>query len=394
MRYTPGSDPDIVKIHDRNRALPLVGIPFLLAGLLVIALSLNIVETNGDQIPFSLGFIFGGVFALLGVILVLIRSSLHINSRRQLVEKSWGILWFKKTTTHSLLDFSELSLSKEIQRTNNSSRTIYPIRLQSDKSELKVTLRSPRNKIEARTLAEKISRQCKLPLVDASSGTEVHRNHDELDLSYRDLMKKKQELDTLPAAPTDPLCKVSELGSKVQIDLPATGIQSLHKLIVFVLLIFGLIEIPVLLGFLLVKNISLLSIVFALLSVLPPLLIVGAWIFLSATSKTSVEASSSGLKIISSNSLRRKTEEFQNSDLEELNLLTKTVVLESKNSSFQEASKALGSEIKVNSWISSFLDRWVGIEAASDRKRVHFARYIPDDELIYLHAIITKALLS
>ena len=66
MAYVDQGDPDLLVFRSGGGLLTLFGLPFLLAGLFVIALTLGLVSIEGDVPPLAFGLPFGGIFAAVG----------------------------------------------------------------------------------------------------------------------------------------------------------------------------------------------------------------------------------------------------------------------------------------------------------------------------------------
>jgi hypothetical protein len=70
MAYTDQGDPDLLVFQSGGGLLALFGLPFLLTGLFVIALTLGLVNIQGEVPPLYFGLPFGGIFAAVGTAVV------------------------------------------------------------------------------------------------------------------------------------------------------------------------------------------------------------------------------------------------------------------------------------------------------------------------------------
>jgi hypothetical protein len=406
MAYVDQGDPDLLVLRSGGGLLAVFGLPFLLAGLFVIALTLELVSIQGEVPPPYIGLPFGGVFAAVGAGIVFGRSGTTLDRRRQTLVKWWGMLGLARRSEYFLPDFCEVTVEKEVRTGNKSSYTVYPVCLRNEARQESVTLEEPRDYGEARDLAERVAKLVEKPLADSSSGATVVRQPDGLDRSLREEARLSGERVEVPDPPPEMRSNVSLDGSRVSIEIPATGIQGAHKLLLAGLFAFLLFEV----SFLLpvgarsdpMSSVDLpLFLLFAGMMFVLPVIACGRFILSSARKRISVEASPAGLRVEERAPLHSKVTEIPGDELEEFGYAD----VEAQLSRVRERRATEGVPITVHgakqveippvvrSLLRS-LGRGGRITARSDRKSVSFGNELSSAEAEYLVAVIKKALVG
>jgi hypothetical protein len=406
MAYVDQGDPDLLVSRNGGGFLALFGLPFLLAGLFVIALTLELVNIEGEVPPLYFGLPFGGIFAAVGAGLVFGRTGVTIDRRRQSLVKWWGMLGLSKRSEYFLPDFCEVVLRREVRSGDKSSHTVYPVRLRSETREESVTLEEPRDYEAARSLAERVAKLVDKPLADSSSGETVVRRPDRLDESLREAARRSGERVEVPDAPPQMRSNLSIDGFRVSIEIPATGIQGGQKLLVGVLVAFLAFEVPFLFPIFTRGDSfggagSALFLLFSALMFLAPVIVFGRIILSSAQKRVSVRASSAGLRVEERAPLHSKVTEIPGHELEELGF----VDVETRTAKMREAqamAHGLGGgsgakQVAVPPMLRSLLHVFgLGgrITARSDSDSVSFGVGLSKAEAEYLVAVIEKALVE
>jgi hypothetical protein len=406
MAYVDRGDPDLLVFRSGGGLLALFGLPFLLAGLFVIALTLGLVSIEGGAPPLAFGLPFGGIFAAVGAGVVFGRAGATIDRRRQSLVKWWGLLGLARRSEYFLPDFSEVALRKEVRKGNNSSYTVYPVCLRSEARQDSVTLEEPRDYGAARDLAERVAKLVDKPLADSSSGATVVRQADSLDLSLRDAAWGSGEQIEVPDPPPQMRSKVAIDGSRVSIEIPATGIQGAHKLVMGALLGFMVFEALFLIpigarsGSFSGADLPL-FLAFAAMMFVVPAIAIGCLVLSSARKRVSVSASSSGLRVEERAPFLSSVTQIPGHELEELGFSDVAAQL----SSTREAQAAVpirgvesgAKQVAIPSMLRSTLHlfgRGSRITARSDRDSVSFGVGLSRAEAEYLVALMRKALVS
>jgi hypothetical protein len=406
MAYVDQGDPDLLVFRSGGGLLALFGLPFLLTGSFVIALTLGLVSIQGEVPPLAFGLPFGGIFAAVGGAIVFGRAGATIDRRRQSLVKWWGMLGLTRRSEYFLPDFSEVALRKEVRKGNSSSYTVYPVCLSSGARQESVTLEEPRDYGAARDLAERVAKLVDKPLADSSSGATVVRHPDCLDLSLREVARGSGERIDVPDPPPQMRSNVAIDGPRVSIEIPATGIQGAHKLVMGVLFGFLVFEALFLLpirthgGSFSEADLPLFS-VFAAMMFLVPVIAVGRLILSSARKRVVVSASSAGLRVEERAPLHSSVTEIPGNEIEEIGFSD----VESQLSRTREARatvpvQSAGSgakQVEIPPMLRSTLHlfgRGGRITARSDRDSVSFGVGLSKAEAEYLVAVVRKALVG
>ena len=208
---------DVLVFRGGGGVLSLFGVPFFLAGLGVIALTIGLLPT-GDAPPLFFGVPFGLIFVLVGGGLIFGRQGCEIDRQNGTIERWWSCLVTLRRVQYETDEFDRVTLSREVRRSNNSSYTVFPVRMQGV-PELKLDLSEPRRYQPARRQAEQVASFLHLPLADSSSGSEVVREPDHLNESLRDRLRRTGETPALPEAPAALSCRIRSKGDSVMIEM-------------------------------------------------------------------------------------------------------------------------------------------------------------------------------
>ena len=128
MKRIKTSNPNIIGWKRGGGILALFGLPFLIAGLLIMSVPISGVEVEGNMPEWAL-IPFGGVFALVGLGLVFGRTATILNRSERKLITWWGLLIPFSSKERKLYDFEKVTLTKEVRQSDKSTYTVYPIRL-------------------------------------------------------------------------------------------------------------------------------------------------------------------------------------------------------------------------------------------------------------------------
>jgi len=224
-------DPDVIEYKSGGGCLMLFGLPFLLAGLFVMASTLLPGKyqpkdsDTGKPMPIYFAIPFGGVFALVGAGLMFGRAGKRIDRRAGTATTWWGLLVPFRTKTYPLSDFEKVTITREVRRSKNSSYTVYPVRT-AGASVKSVTIEEPRSEDKARALGEEVAKFLGLPLHDSSTGAVIIRAAEELDESLRDRARRTGERVEVGDPPADRRSTQSVLGDTLTFDIPPPGFRA------------------------------------------------------------------------------------------------------------------------------------------------------------------------
>ncbi|UCG39535.1 MAG: hypothetical protein JSV00_04755 [bacterium] len=239
MKIVSTGDPEIWEARSSGHlGLFLFGLPFLLAGLFGLSMPLGLIPVEGDSGPWYFVVPFGSIFTMVGLGLMTGRRGVIIDRRRHRIVTWYGLLVPMKRK-ECLLDFHDrLTLSREVRKSDKSTRIVYPVRLECNGQNKPVQIEEPQDYHQARATAESLAEFLRLPLVDRSSGKEVVREPDRLNESVRERVRRTGE--EIPHADPPPQMRstLEEESGTLNIHIPQTGLTATHRLQVFFVLVF------------------------------------------------------------------------------------------------------------------------------------------------------------
>ena len=239
MKIVETSHPEVWEARSSGHAgLFLFGLPFFLAGLFVMSVPMGLIPVKGDSGPWYFMVPFGSVFSTVGLVLMAGRRGIVIDRQRHRVVKWYGLLvpMVRRESLLSLCD--RLTLSREVRRSDKSTRIVYPVRLEGNAQEHAIPIVEPLEYQEARRTAESLSEFLRLPLADLSSGKEVVREPDRLDESIRERARRTREEIPDAVAPPQMRSALREESGTLHIRIPATGVTAVHRFHLIAVLIF------------------------------------------------------------------------------------------------------------------------------------------------------------
>jgi len=217
--------------------LTVFGLAFAIPGLFVIGCVFIPADVRGgDELPWYVGFPFGGLFAAVGLGLAFWRGGVDIDRNRRELIRWWGIFAPWRRKVESLEALGHVAVSKEIRRSDKSTYTVYPVRLHGEG--IKIHLTEPRTYPPARKWSEQVAEFLHLPIHDASTGEEVVREAGTFDESLRDRAARTGKRLEIPEAPPDLQCEVEVDGERLRIVAPKGGFNPLILVLPIGVLIF------------------------------------------------------------------------------------------------------------------------------------------------------------
>ncbi len=387
--------------------LMVFGLPFFLIGLFIMLTALGGTGLEVDEdTPALFLIIFGSVFGSVGAALMFGRSGITIDRTKMTVTKWWGLLVPMKVTVFDLNGFDRITVGKEVRSDSNSSKTVFPVRLAGGRGIDDLEYDAPGDYPAARRLSEEIARFVRLDIEDSMSGLTVHRRLEELDESVRDRLRRTRERIPLPGAPWEMKATIGEEAGGTVVDLPPPGLKpsNLAPIIpaLFMAAMVGIFFLPSLLSAGTPPGTQLIfgGFVGFFFIFLPVVVTLGSALR-KARFRVTITASREMLRVEEGVGRRRKVTEIPGPELEEFELVGQKDIFDTAIREAGEDHERTGEEQKK---IQRMLapDSMLGklarmatksqIVARSDTVTIRFGRDIPDEELIYLHAIILRAL--
>jgi len=209
-------DAGTLEIRSGGGCLSLFGMPFLLAGLIIMLIPLGVIpfeEQPEGPLVSALIVLFGSVFAAVGAVLVFGRGGIILDRGRGRIVRWWGLLVPMRRVEHRLDAIRQVEM--DFSSGDKDSADTWPIRLAGEGVPKPITVAQPTAFSEARRVAEELARFLQKPLVDSSTGERVTRDPGHLDESWRDRVRRTQEA-AAPMPPEPP-------GMRTRIERTAEG---------------------------------------------------------------------------------------------------------------------------------------------------------------------------
>lgn len=217
--------PDRLEIRAGGGCVAVFGVPFLLAGLLVVLVGLRVVPVqNAAEVPawsYPLLVLFGLAFVAVGGGLVFGRRWILLDVGRGRITERWGLLVPLRSAVRALHEFDAVAL--RVQEGDSDSADSFPVLLQGRRGMPDQPLCSSTAFEEARREAAQIARFLHLPLVDASTEHESVLPPESANTSLRERLRDEVGPPERPARPLHMESQVQESASGVRIRLPVPG---------------------------------------------------------------------------------------------------------------------------------------------------------------------------
>ncbi len=233
-------DPDRYSMKSGGGAtLTVFGLLCFASGVGFIVAAAAGVLKGKDGNPPSLAFAipFGLFWATVGVALMFARAATDIDARSRTVTKWWGLLVPFGSTVTSLDTMRVVTIKREVQRSDKSTITVYPVRIEGEGEPIGIEVL--REHAKARIRAEEVAKFIGFGIEDSSTGEKIIREAGTLDMSLRDRSRASREPTERPSEqPTGSRVTVTSAGSQATFDLPARGLCAAEiAMIAFVILV-------------------------------------------------------------------------------------------------------------------------------------------------------------
>jgi hypothetical protein len=215
-------DPEVMTDKSGGGCLVVIGLFVLLNG---ISLMYGFSGRPFFYLQFprlTIGIAFGGIFVLIGALLLFCRRTVIIDRRRMVLVRRWTALTTLSEKEFPLGGDCEVTLTSETRHTKNSTYTVYPVRIKHNVSET-IDMEVHQQYEDARRIAESLSRFLRVRLADSSTGTLIVREGDKVDESIRSQARRTQEEIDLPERPREMKFQVRQEGGGVVVEIPVFG---------------------------------------------------------------------------------------------------------------------------------------------------------------------------
>ena len=216
-----GVDPNVKRITRVSRTGVLIGLGFLVVGLLFA------IAPPG---PTSISDIaIGCVLMFLGASFICFRVGVMLDRQRRTVTTWWGLLVPFNVTKHPISPAHFVSISREERSDYKRSYEVFPVRLERAVADSitiqELTIDEPREHDMARHLAEDVAKFIQLGVRDRSSGAEIIREAGALDQSLQQRLGPAVSSMPPPAQPPQARAIFKYGGTRVPttIEIPPIG---------------------------------------------------------------------------------------------------------------------------------------------------------------------------
>jgi hypothetical protein len=233
-------DQATLEIRGGGGCIAIFGLPFLLAGLFVMQMPLGIIpmKNSPGTLPSIFVVLFGAVFAAVGAALVFGRSGIILDRSRGRIVQWYGLLLPMKRTEYLLDSIRQVEMN--FLSGDSDSAATWPVKISGEGLARPISVLQPTSFTEARHLAEELARFLQKPLVDSSTGETIIRDHEHLDESYRDRVRRtSEEVNFLPPEPPAMRSRVERTGDGLIIHIAEQTKSAIHYIPLLFPLVFA-----------------------------------------------------------------------------------------------------------------------------------------------------------
>jgi hypothetical protein len=395
-------------VREGGGCLGIFGLPFFGAGVFLVLVGIGVVPMeNAAEVPtlawpvlVAMGLVFAGV----GGGLAFGRRWTTLDTGRSLVLKQWGLLVPLRTEEQRLGGYEAVLLRRRSGDSDSADQ--FDVLLKAGRSGGDLPLSSSALYGESRELAGAAARLLNLPLVDGSTPLETVIPPGQVDQPLQERLRPEGETRRSATRPFRMQSQVRESWRGVEIFFPAPGFR-LRKLLGPALSVGALAYIgPRLLQFFRetgtpeAVQMAFMGFLVFLFLILPLLGVMHAVLF-SIRGGTVVTVSREGIAIEERKALGRKLTHIPAADILGLDHGTSDSVLASvRREAEGRVVRSGGSPASPRPggrepWWVSFAQRLIpsqGIVVKTRSDLVTFGAGLPDEEVLYLHAVVARAL--
>lgn len=396
---------DTLEMTGGGGCLSLFGVPFLLAGLLIMQIPLGLIPVESEGEPWMRFFfpVFGGIFAAVGTALVFGRYGMILDRTRGRVVQWWGLLVPMKRREHLMDAIGQVNL--DFSSGDGDSADTWPVTLSGGILPKPILVTQPSEFAEARRFAEELSRFLNKPLVDSSTGERVTRDPDHLNESYPDRIRRTKEASApLPPQPPVMRARVEHAVNDLVFHIPGPEIRWFHYFPAAIFLIIAgsaaFIFLPTILRLPMPESLrypalGLIGLIFVAVPVLSALL----HVLRLKNQFERVTATKAFLRVETLKQGKRSTVEIPLDELEDLTAPSLRSVMETAGTPGKEkvlsgdtGTPRMADGRPVPRFLLSLmkLAGSKGIVARSDKAVIEFAQGLDEAESLYLHALLRK----
>jgi len=329
----------------------LFGLPFFLIGLLMVSyvFGFNPMQIENKGVPLALLVVIGLPFLVIGFFVIFGNSHIRIDRRQGLLTTSAGILFFVKRTNIPIQNI--LRVQFDYIPGDSETAKNFLVRLILPEPHPPVLFHNSSNYLKALAIAKDLSRFLDRPLEDISGGQGILLEPACLDESLRERVKRLgEDARYLPTRPVEMRTQIKQTYEGVALEIPSPWSSAFTKAV--------------------------------------PLIN-------ERLAKTLVTASAAGLRIEGRASTSTKAGIQEHLDVEipvaALRSLDVATALSAVRKNTPGRADGKVSELAVS--IAKNLGS-VGITVQSETEFIQFGMGLPEDEAVYLHALLKSVLVG
>jgi hypothetical protein len=401
-------DPDVIRVRNGGGCLSIFGLPFLLAGILMVQAPFGLVpiKFEGDMNP-AFVVLFGTPFFLVGAALVFGRSGVTIDRRAGVIRRWWRLIVPIKSVDMPIYQAEKVTFSFDPGDSESPSSYSVQIVLKDAGKPVPV-FRCPAFG-DAQRLADRLSAMLDKPLEDTVSGESLFKEPGLLKESLRERIKRTGGFqESLPDAPFAMRSHIESSGGETRIRIPLPDYGGLKYLPVLIPVVFGVfIWFQFMMPFYNSPGHGIFRYAIAAFMGLFFVVFPAVQIFRKSWGRQSkftvVTSSQRGLKVEEHAGGRVTTTEMPAEDIRDMTLQTvQSSLARLEKAAFEKARKQPGTVRMKNFTSDSRLYKVLhflggrfgsqGITVRTGASMITFGKGLSDQEAVYIHALIKKAL--
>lgn len=393
---------DKLEVKKGGGCIGCFGVPFFLAGIFMLLMSLQIIPvTNANEVPWFgwiIIFCMGLVFSAVGSGLVFGRNWISIDRTKRRIFVAWGLLKPMKGQEYILDNYKAVLLKYDSG--DSDSPATYPVVLKSGVNDSELALCSFNEYNASLKQAMLLSTFLHLPLEDTT--TDHHTQISPQQIKQNIMPLSLDKVTDVSPAPENMKCAISQTNDDIQISIPGPAFSLYHLIgLAFPVVILYVIGFPLLGFFKDTQTPQYVQYFFlgfmGLFFVLMPVLSIIKAFVRSKSFLTFVTVNNHGIEIKHKNSGREKHIRLAHNDIIQIDYSTKDSAIETAlaNSPYQKEGNVQAGGISqpyapVPRWIALLkrFTRGQGVFIKSSKGIYSFGQGLNDEEIYHLYTLI------
>ncbi len=396
------TSPDKLEIKKGGGCIGCFGIPFFLAGIFMLLITMHIVPlSNANEVPWFgwvILFLMGLVFTAVGTGLVFGRNWITIDKTRQRIWTAWGLLQPMRGAEYNLESYKIVAI--KYVAGDSDTPASYPVSLKAENGSKELAMCSFNNYGTSYGQAALISNFLHIPLEDYTTDHASMVKPDEP--VTEEQLNLTEKTDEVSIPPEVMRCQVVESDGTLQIGIPGPAFSMFHLIVlvipVVILFFFGF---PLFSFFERTNTPRFVSMFFmgfiGLFFVLLPIIQVIKAFLLSKKITSVIKVNSQGIAIENTSSFWKRTLQITKAEIVGIDYGTReTAITTAMNNSTLNKDK----EVKAGGlsapyaslpvWITWLqkLSRAKGISVKSTQGIYSFGTGLPDEEVFHLYTLV------